>query len=162
MTMMRKTLLLFLITGLWLLATPGPSLKAGENELPDVNGQWHLTITTRRGPMKGVAFVKQNGEHITVTIPTPQGDRTGKGKVKKDGKVYWVVKQRTARGILMIRYEGKLDGSHTIKGQVRMGAMGAAPFTAIHNVKSDDASEKSDDDASSDDESWVRPITRID
>ena len=150
MTYLHKTVLLCLITGLWLLAVPGPSLSAGDNVWPDVSGQWNLTIKTRRGPRKGIIFVKQKGEHITVTIPTPQGDRTGKGKVKKDGKIYWVVKQRTARGILMIRYEGKLNGPDTIKGQVRMGAMGAAPFTAIHNVTSEETPDQSDDGASSD------------
>lgn len=136
-TTKRTTLLLMFLTFYALSSSP-TLLLADEDLIPDVHGKWKITLETRRGPMNGTAMIEQDGEKIKVTIPTNRGDQIGEGKVKKDGKIYWTIKRRTQRGIMMIRYEGKLK-DNPIKGTMRMGRMGSAPFTAVRMAPESDS-----------------------
>ncbi len=96
----------------------------------DVSGIWEITLQSpQRGDMTSEMKIEQDGEKITVTMESFQGDElTGEGTAK-DNKVEWTVNISTQRGEFSITYTGTVEGD-TMSGEAAMGDMGSMEWTA--------------------------------
>jgi len=87
----------------------------------DVSGTWEITLKSpQRGDMTSEMKIEQDGEKITVTMESFQGDElTGEGTAK-DNKVEWTVNINTQRGDFTITYTGAVEGD-TMSGEAEIG-----------------------------------------
>ncbi len=96
----------------------------------DVSGIWEITLQSpQRGDMTSEMKIEQDGEKITVTMESFQGDElTGEGTAK-DNKVEWTVTISTQRGDFSISYTGTVEGD-TMSGEAEIGDFGSMEWTA--------------------------------
>jgi L-seryl-tRNA(Ser) seleniumtransferase len=96
----------------------------------DVSGIWEITLQSpQRGDMTSEMKIEQDGEKITVTMESFQGDElTGEGTAK-DNKVEWTVNINTQRGDFSITYTGTVEGD-TMSGEAEIGDFGSMEWTA--------------------------------
>lgn len=93
-----------------------------------VSGDWELKMQTPRGERTSTMHIEQDGEKITVTITSPQGEVTGQGKITGN-EIEWTITRSTPRGEFTITYKGTVEG-RTMKGTVEMGRRGSMEWTA--------------------------------
>jgi hypothetical protein len=92
-----------------------------------VAGAWDLSINGPEGPITATATLKQDGEKVTGSIETPQGNAqmTGTFKGKALNLEFTIP---GPNGNLDIKVNGEVDGA-SMKGMIDFG-MGMADFTA--------------------------------
>jgi len=95
----------------------------------DVSGEWEMTSQSPRGEMIRTITIVQDGDKITVAMPSRQGDEiTGEGTIK-DNNIEWTINRSSGRGDFTMTYTGTVDGD-TMSGEVAMGDRGSMEWTA--------------------------------
>jgi hypothetical protein len=109
--MRLSTLLLTTITVLGLIAAP--------HAQADLNGNWALSFTTPNGTIDASATFKQEGESLSGTLSSQQGEVPFKGAVK--GTTFTLAFDvQTQNGNLSITMQGEQDGD-ALKGTFDFG-----------------------------------------
>jgi len=91
-----------------------------------VAGSWELAINGPEGPITAVAVLKQDGDKVSGTLTSPQGEVQVAGTMT--GKTMALAFQvATPQGNLDIKVTAEVDGS-AMKGMLDFG-MGQADFT---------------------------------
>jgi D-glucosaminate-6-phosphate ammonia-lyase len=90
----------------------------------DVTGSWELTFPGMDVPMTIVATYKQDGEKLTGTQTSPNGESPLEGTVKGDEITYTIKGDMGA-----VTFTGKVDGD-TITGTLSFGDMGGMNWAA--------------------------------
>jgi D-glucosaminate-6-phosphate ammonia-lyase len=90
----------------------------------DVTGSWELTFPGMDVPMTIVATYKQDGEKLTGTQTSPNGESPLEGTVKGDEITYTIKGDMGA-----VTFTGKIDGD-TITGTLSFGDMGGMNWAA--------------------------------
>jgi len=110
-----------------------PGLAGQAKETPkDVNldGTWSMTVSTPQGDRTDDATFKQDKDKIKVTMAGMGGmTLEGEGAIK-DGAVEWGVSIETPNGTFSLVFKGKIDGDK-MSGEVLMGDFGSAPWSAV-------------------------------
>lgn len=107
-------------------AAPAAS-SATATGAPNVTGTWNFTIDTPNGPNTPSAVLKQDGENLTGTYKGRRGETPLTGTVKGNA-ITFGFKVNPQGQEIQIRYSGTVD-ANTMKGTVKLGDMGEAPFT---------------------------------
>jgi hypothetical protein len=94
----------------------------------DVTGDWELTPETRRGEMTWQVNFIQEEEKLTVTMTGRRGEVKGEGTVKGN-KIEWTITRSTPRGEMTMTFTGTVEGD-TMTGNVQMGDFGSAEWKA--------------------------------
>jgi hypothetical protein len=85
----------------------------------DLNGSWALSFNTPNGTIDATATFKQEGEALSGTLSSQQGEVPFKGSVK--GSTFTVgFEVQTSNGPLTITMQGEQDGD-AIKGTFDFG-----------------------------------------
>jgi hypothetical protein len=90
----------------------------------DVTGSWELTFPGMDVPMTIAATYKQDGEKLTGTQTSPNGESALEGTVKGDEITYTITGDMGA-----VSFTGKVDGD-TITGTLSFGDMGGMNWSA--------------------------------
>jgi D-glucosaminate-6-phosphate ammonia-lyase len=90
----------------------------------DVTGTWELSFPGMDAPMTIVANYKQDGEKLTGTQTSPNGESPLEGSVKGNEITYTITGDMGA-----ITFTGKVDGD-TITGTLSFGDMGGMNWAA--------------------------------
>lgn len=107
---MRALMIGSLLALAFVAATPAQS---------DLNGSWAVSFTTQQGQIDATATFKQDGEALTGTMTSPQGEVAFKGSVK--GKTFtFMIEVQSANGPLSIKLDGEYEGD-AIKGTFDFG-----------------------------------------
>ena len=124
--------LLFLVAALILfVAAPGQaSQDKPTSKDVNIDGVWSMTVSTPQGDRTDDATFKQDKDKIKVTM-AGMGGMTLEGEgVIKDGTVEWGVSIDTPNGTFSLVFKGKIDGDK-MSGDVAMGDFGTAPWSAV-------------------------------
>jgi hypothetical protein len=106
-----SSFLLTTIAVIGLVATP--------HAQKDLNGSWALSFNTPNGTIDATAIFKQEGEALSGTLSSQQGEVAFKGSVK--GTAFTVAFEvQTQNGNLSITMQGEQDGD-AIKGTFDFG-----------------------------------------
>jgi hypothetical protein len=116
---MMRVLSLSLVGVLAFIAAPSAAQD-------DVAGNWELNINGPQGPVNANAALKQDGEKVTGTFSSPQGDVEVAGTMKGH-TLSLAFSVNTPQGALNITMNGEVEGG-SIKGVLDFG-MGTADFT---------------------------------
>ena len=92
----------------------------------NVAGAWDLSINGPQGVIAAGATLKQDGDKLTGTITSPQGDAPMTGSVK-GSTITLSFSMAGPDGPLEIKINGEVSGD-TVKGMLDFG-MGQADFT---------------------------------
>jgi hypothetical protein len=85
----------------------------------DLNGTWALSFNTPNGTIDATATFKQEGEALSGTLSSPQGEIAFKGSAK--GPTFTVAFEvQTQNGNLSITMQGEQDGD-ALKGTFDFG-----------------------------------------
>jgi hypothetical protein len=97
-------------------------------QLPDVTGDWEVTINSPQGARTGQLSLKQDGEKLTGKIKSQRGETPLEGEVKgKEIKFKYTVKFQDQD--LVISMSGNFDGD-AIKGDVDFGGFAQGDWNA--------------------------------
>jgi hypothetical protein len=109
---MKKSFIVGFMVLVWLVFTAAAAAV-------DVSGTWELTSQSPRGERTSEITITQDGDTITVTMPSRRGDEiTAEGRV--DGNaIEWTVVRETPQGEFTMVYKGTVDGD-TMKGTVEI------------------------------------------
>jgi hypothetical protein len=122
---MRK-LLLSLV-----LATSPVIVSASET--PSLSGTWQIHNNIAGNESERPCTLVQNGNDLTGTCPSEQGEAKLTGKVE-DKKVTWSYKSQYEGSPITVKYEGKLESATKIVGTVNVAEYGAdGDFTATRS-----------------------------
>ena len=105
-----------------LLAASFAAAQAG------VSGTWKLNFQTDQGAVDADLTLKQDGEKVTGTLSSPQGDAPLEGTYK-GGKLVLSMSVDAGGQALTITFDGALE-KDTLKGNVDFGGFGSATWTA--------------------------------
>jgi hypothetical protein len=105
-----------------LLAASFAAAQAG------VSGKWKLNFQTDQGAVDADLTLKQDGEKVTGTLSSPQGDAPLEGTYK-GGKLVLSLSVDAGGQALTITFDGALE-KDTLKGNVDFGGFGSATWTA--------------------------------
>ena len=95
-----------------------------------IDGVWTMTISSPQGERTDDATFKQDKDKIKVTMAGMGGmTLEGEGTIK-DGIVGWGVSIETPNGTFSLVFTGKVDGDK-MSGEVAMGDFGTAPWSAV-------------------------------
>ena len=123
---------LFLVAAL-ILCVAGPVVAGQSKEAPKdvkIDGVWSMTVSTPQGDRTDDATFKQDKDKIKVTM-AGMGGMTLEGEgIIKDGTVEWGVSIDTPNGTFSLVFKGKIDGDK-MAGDVAMGDFGTAPWSAV-------------------------------
>ena len=96
--------------------------------IPNIAGNWLMTIESQMGPQDSNLTVVQNGKDISGTLATPMGTQNYKGTF--DGKDLKFGFDVNAQGMeLRIDFMGVSDGQ-TMNGKATFGSFGDGTFKA--------------------------------
>ena len=105
-----------------LLAAPFALAQSG------VAGGWSLTFQTDQGAIDADMTLKQDGQKVTGTLTSPQGEAPLEGTFT-DGKLLLSLTVDAQGQTLVITFNGALE-KDTLKGDVDFGGFGAAQWSA--------------------------------
>ena len=105
-----------------LLAAPFAAAQSG------VAGAWKLTFQTDQGPIDSDMTLKQDGQKVTGTLTSPQGEAPIEGTYT-DGKLLLGLTVDAGGQSLTITFSGALE-KDTLKGDVDFGGFGSATWSA--------------------------------
>lgn len=106
-----------------LLAASFAAAQAG------VSGTWKLNFQTDQGAVDADLTLKQDGEKVTGSLNSPQGEAPLEGTFK-GGKLVLSMSVDAGGQALTITFDGALE-KDTLKGNVDFGGFGSATWTAI-------------------------------
>ena len=93
-----------------------------------VAGTWKLNFQTDQGAVDADLILKQDGEKITGSLNSPQGEAPLEGTFK-GGKLVLSMSVDAGGQALVITFDGALE-KDTLKGNVDFGGFGSATWTA--------------------------------
>jgi hypothetical protein len=93
-----------------------------------VAGTWKLNFQTDQGAVDADLMLKQDGEKITGSLNSPQGEAPLEGTFK-GGKLVLSMSVDAGGQALTITFDGALE-KDTLKGNVDFGGFGSATWTA--------------------------------
>jgi hypothetical protein len=111
-----------LVLAVVLLAASFAAAQAG------VTGTWKLNFQTEQGAVDADMTLKQDGEKVTGTLDSPQGQAPLEGTYK-GGKLVLSLSVDAGGQALTITFDGALE-KDTLKGNVDFGGFGSATWTA--------------------------------
>ncbi len=120
-----KKLLVLTFAGLLLVALPGRSVAQGI----DVSGEWAITVNTDGGPIPATLVLKQDGEKVTGSIKSEQGELPLEGTMKEKTLSFAFVYPAPDGSNLTITMSGTVEGEE-IKGTADFGGMGGGDWSA--------------------------------
>jgi hypothetical protein len=107
---------------------PAPvSASTAKSGSANVTGTWNLKIDSPNGPATPSAVLKQDGETLTGTYKGRRGDTPLTGTVKGN-EIKFSFKVNPQGQDIVVEYAGTVD-ANSMKGTVKFGEMGEAPFT---------------------------------
>ena len=113
------------VFALFLVAAPFALAQAG------VAGAWKLTFQTDQGAIDADMTLKQDGEKVTGSLVSPQGEAPLEGTYK-GGKLILSLSVDAQGQQLVITFNGALE-KDTLKGDVDFGGFGSAQWSATRN-----------------------------
>jgi hypothetical protein len=93
-----------------------------------VAGAWKLNFQTDQGAVDADLTLKQDGEKVTGSLTSPQGEAPLEGTFK-GGKLVLSMSIDAGGQALTITFDGALE-KDTLKGNVDFGGFGSATWTA--------------------------------
>jgi len=93
-----------------------------------VTGKWKLNFQTDQGAVDADLTLKQDGEKVTGSLTSPQGEAPLEGTYK-GGKLVLSLSVDAGGQALTITFDGALE-KDTLKGNVDFGGFGSATWTA--------------------------------
>jgi hypothetical protein len=114
-----------LVLAVVLLAASFAAAQAG------VTGKWKLNFQTEQGAVDADMTLKQDGEKVTGTLDSPQGQAPLEGTYK-GGKLVLSLSVDAGGQALTITFDGALE-KDTLKGNVDFGGFGSATWTATRD-----------------------------
>ena len=93
-----------------------------------VDGTWKLTFQTDQGAVDADMTLKQDGEKVTGSLTSPQGEAPLDGTFK-GGKLVLSLSVDAGGQALTITFDGALE-QDTLKGNVDFGGFGSATWAA--------------------------------
>ena len=93
-----------------------------------VAGGWSMTFQTDQGAIDADMTLKQDGQKVTGTLTSPQGEAPLEGTFT-DGKLLLSLTVDAQGQTLVITFNGALE-KDTLKGDVDFGGFGAAQWSA--------------------------------
>jgi hypothetical protein len=122
--MTRFRFLLTLVASLML----GTVSASAQQKSVDVTGKWAFAVTTENGTGYPTVTLKQDGEKVTGTYESQRlGSRPIEGTVKGDALR---LTMKGAEGGPDFTFSGVVVDKDNLKGELEMGGMGSAAFTA--------------------------------
>jgi uncharacterized protein with FMN-binding domain len=107
-------------------APSASSAPAAASAGPNVTGTWNFTIESPNGTATPSAVFKQDGENLTGTYKGRLGEVPLKGTVKGN-QIVFSFKVSPQGQEIEIQYAGTVE-ANAMKGTVKFGEMGEAPF----------------------------------
>lgn len=111
-----------LVFALVLIAAPLTLAQTG------VAGTWKLTFQTDQGAVDSDMTLKQDGQKVTGSLVSPQGEAPIEGTFT-DGKLVLSMSVDAGGQALVITFNGALE-KDTLKGDVDFGGFGSATWSA--------------------------------
>ena len=96
-----------------------------------VAGGWKMTFQTDQGAVEADMMLKQDGQKVTGTLTSPQGEAPMEGTFT-DGKLLMNLTVDAQGQVLTITFSGVLE-KDTLKGDVDFGGFGAATWSATRS-----------------------------
>ena len=93
-----------------------------------VAGAWKMTFQTDQGAVEAEMMLKQDGQKVTGTLNSPQGEAPLEGTFT-DSKLVMSLTVDAQGQVLTITFAGALE-KDTLKGDVDFGGFGAATWSA--------------------------------
>ena len=112
----------WMVFALVLFAAPFAAAQAG------VSGAWKMTFQTDQGAIDSDMNLKQDGQKVTGTLVSPQGEAPIEGTFN-DGKLVLSLTVDAQGQVLTITFDGVLE-KDTLKGNVDFGGFGSATWSA--------------------------------
>jgi hypothetical protein len=113
---------LSLVLAVVLLAATFAAAQAG------VAGAWKMTFQTDQGAIDSDMNLKQDGQKVTGTLVSPQGEAPVEGTYT-DGKLLLSLTVDAGGQVMTITFDGVLE-KDTLKGNVDFGGFGSATWSA--------------------------------
>jgi hypothetical protein len=110
------------VFALLLATTPFALAQAG------VDGAWKLTFQTDQGAIDADMTLKQDGQKVTGSLTSPQGEAPIEGTFN-NGKLVLTMSVDAQGQALVITFNGALE-KDTLKGDVDFGGFGSAQWSA--------------------------------
>ena len=110
------------VFALLLATTPFALAQAG------VDGAWKLTFQTDQGAIDADMTLKQDGQKVTGSLTSPQGEAPIEGTFNS-GKLVLTMSVDAQGQALVITFNGALE-KDTLKGDVDFGGFGSAQWSA--------------------------------
>ena len=110
------------VFALLLVAAPFTFAQAG------VAGAWKLTFQTDQGAIDADMTLKQDGQKVTGSLVSPQGEAPIEGTFN-DGKLVLSMSVDAQGQAFVITFNGALE-KDTLKGDVDFGGFGSAQWSA--------------------------------
>jgi hypothetical protein len=110
------------VFALLLVAAPFTLAQAG------VDGAWKLTFQTDQGAIDADMTLKQDGQKVTGSLVSPQGEAPIEGTFN-DGKLVLSMSVDAQGQAFVITFNGALE-KDTLKGDVDFGGFGSAQWSA--------------------------------
>jgi hypothetical protein len=110
------------VFALFVVAAPFALAQAG------VDGAWKLTFQTDQGAIDADMTLKQDGQKVTGSLVSPQGEAPIEGTFN-DGKLVLSMSVDAQGQALVITFNGALE-KDTLKGDVDFGGFGSAQWSA--------------------------------
>lgn len=127
--MTRSRFLLALLAGVVALMLPARVPLAAQ-QAPNVTGKWAFSVVTENGTGTPTVTLKQDGEKLTGTYESPRlGVRQIEGTIK-GRDVRFVLANGEGGDSPVLTFIGVVVGTNEMKGELDMGGMGSATFTA--------------------------------
>jgi hypothetical protein len=115
----------WLVVFAFLAAAPLVWAQAG------VAGMWKMTFQTDQGAIDSDMTLKQDGQKVTGTLTSPQGEAPIEGTFT-DGKLLLSLTVDAQGQTLVITFNGALE-KDTLKGDVDFGGFGSAQWSATRS-----------------------------
>ena len=110
------------VFALFVVAAPFALAQAG------VDGAWKLTFQTDQGAIDADMTLKQDGQKVTGSLVSPQGEAPIEGTFN-DGKLVLSMSVDAQGQAFVITFNGALE-KDTLKGDVDFGGFGSAQWSA--------------------------------
>lgn len=127
--MTRSRFLLSLLAAVVAVMLPARAPLAAQ-QVPNVTGKWAFSVVTENGTGTPTVILKQDGEKLTGTYESPRlGVRQIEGTIK-GRDVRFVLANAEGGDSPVLTFIGVVVGTDEMKGDLDMGGMGSATFTA--------------------------------
>ncbi len=125
--MTRLRFLLAIVVAVVALVPALSSLPA--QQAPDVTGKWSFSVVTENGTGTPTVVLKQEGETLSGTYESSRmGVREIEGTIK--GRDVRFVLKGGSSDAPTLTFIGVVVGTNEMRGELDMGGMGSATFTA--------------------------------